>query len=113
MEPWFDVTLSWIPGTALGVTAGFVGALSGLFAPKGIGRSIVLGLLCVLISISVALLVAGIVAYIQGQPYGIWYGLGLAGVIGTLVLLPNYFVIRKRYTEAEMRKIDAAAVEGD
>jgi len=110
MEPWFDVTYSWIPGTLLGVIGGIVGALAGILAPRGIGGTFILGTWISMVFTSILLFGAAIVAKIQGQPYGIWYGLGLAGLIGILVYLPNYFSIRNRYIQSEMRKIDADSV---
>ena len=112
MEPWFDVTYSWIPGTLIGVTGGLWGALAGILAPRGIGRTFILGIWIAAVFASALLLGAAMVAKIQGQPYGIWYGLGLPGLIGILVYIPNYFPIRNRYIQSEMRKIDASSLNG-
>ena len=56
---------------------------------------------------SVTCLVAGIAAIIAGQPYGIWYGLLLAGVIGSCVFGFNYFTLIYAYRAAEQRKMAA------
>ncbi|MFO0967692.1 MAG: hypothetical protein U0793_19190 [Gemmataceae bacterium] len=107
-EPWFDPNVySWIPGTALGTLAGIWGALAGVLAPQGKAKTFVLGMWWLLLAASVACLAAGIVALVQGQPYGVWYGLGLAGVIGTFVLGPLVFVILQRYRQAEAKRIEA------
>jgi len=111
MDPWFDIKYSWIPGTVLGTLCGLLGAISGTCAGKGIGRNIILNNLKIFDSISICFLVAGLVALAKGQPYGIWYGLTWGGFIPTLVLVPNYFVIRHAFTRAEMRKLDAMSLK--
>lgn len=107
-EPWFDPNMySWMPGTFLGVFAGLWGALAGTLASQGKARGLVMGLWAVLMTASAVLLVAGIIAVTQGQPYGVWYGLLLAGGIGVFVLGPLYFTIRMRYRQAEAQRLEA------
>jgi hypothetical protein len=107
-EPWFNPNLyAWIPGTLLGVLGGTLGGLAGFLAPKGRGRGLVLGGMIATLVYSAAMALLGLVAYLAGQPWGIWYGFGLAGVIGLVVIGVNYPVIRKRYQEAEERRIKA------
>jgi hypothetical protein len=65
----------------------------------------VLGLGWVFFGASLILLAAGVTALVNGQPYGVWYGLGMGGLIGTLVLGPILPVVRKRYREAEERRL--------
>lgn len=107
-DPWFDpMRFAWLPGTFLGVAAGVVGTLAGIYAPRGKAKGLVLGSVWALLGISVLLLIAAIVALAAGQPYGVWYGLGLAGLIGTLVLGMNAPMIVRRYRQAEARRIQA------
>lgn len=107
-EPWFDpMRYSWLPGTFLGVLAGVWGVLVGVLAPQGKARGLIFAFSAVLFTASVSLLVAGIVALLTGQPYGVWYGLGLAGFIGTLVLGFNIPNLRAVYRRAEERKMAA------
>jgi len=107
-EPWFDPNLyAWIPGTVLGVTGGILGSLGGMLAPRGRARGLVLGLYGLVLCVTAVLLVAGLFALYAGQPYGVWYGLMLPGLLGTVLfgmLLP---VILKRYREAEERRLTA------
>ena len=98
--------------TLLGLTGGILGALAGILARRGSGRTFILKTWIVLIFISALLFGAAITAKIYGQPYGVWYGLGLAGLVGLLVFIPNYFPIRNRYIQSEMRKIDASVMKG-
>jgi hypothetical protein len=110
-EPWFNPNLyAWIPGTLLGVLGGTFGGLAGWLAPRGKGRALVLGMMTALLVYSGVMLAIGIVAWWSGQPYGIWYGFGLAGVIGLLAIGGNYPVIRRVYRQAEERRMDAQDV---
>jgi hypothetical protein len=106
-EPWFDPRYSFIFGTLLGVMGGVWGTLMGMFAQHGKAKSFVFGFFWFCLIYSGICLVAGIIALAMGQPYGIWYGLGLAGVIGMLVLGLNYRTMIKVYQMAEARKMAA------
>jgi hypothetical protein len=53
---------------------------------------------------------AGGLALATGQPYGVWYGLGLGGLIGVVVLGANIRTVRRVYAMAEQRKIAAKDV---
>lgn len=107
-EPWFDViTWSWVPGTILGTLGGIMGGIGGTLASSGKARTFVITTWCFFLICAVVMLILGIVALSSGQPYGVWYGLILPGVMGTIVfggLLP---VLRIRYREAELRKMSA------
>jgi hypothetical protein len=103
-EPWFDAnSWAWLPGTLLGIFGGLWGSLAGILAPQGKAQPLVLGLSWLLISLSLLMLAAGVMALASGQPYGVWYGLGWPGLLGTLVLAPLLPLVRKRYREAEER----------
>jgi uncharacterized membrane protein len=107
-QPWFDPNqYAWIPGTAYGVVAGLMGGLVGWLAPRGRARGFILRAWFTLWFVAIALLVVGTVALINGQPWGVWYGLLLPGVIGTLVVGGNSLVILKRYREVEERRLAA------
>lgn len=106
-EPWFDHRYAWAFGTALGVVGGILGPLAGSLAPRGKAKPVVMGLFAVSLLACAAMLIAGIVALVQDQPYAIWYGLGLPGVVGLLVLGGLMPVVQKRYREAEQRRLSA------
>jgi len=40
------------------------------------------------------------------QPFYVWYPFVLAGGIVTLLLIPNYFMLRKRLIEIELYKME-------
>lgn len=112
--PWFDARSSamfgGIGGAAAGVLGGVVGAAGGILAPKGKGRGFVLGSMMVGAIFGVLALLTGIVALVLGQPYHVWYPLFLLGaVLGGVMggLIP---VVRRRYREAEQRRLDADAL---
>ncbi len=107
-DPWFDpIRWAWLPGTLLGCLGGLWGALVGTLAPQGKARNLVLGSGMLLWGLSAISLAAGLTALCTGQPYGVWYGLGLAGLLGTLVLGPLLPLVRHHYREAEERRIQA------
>jgi hypothetical protein len=66
---------------------------------------LVLGLGWLLLGVSLVLLAVGLTALVSGQPYDVWYGLGLPGLIGAIVIAPLFPVINKRYREAEERRM--------
>ena len=111
-EPWFDPNLwAWIPGTVLGTLGGLWGGLVGALAPRGLGKAVVWGVFWVLIGGGLACLAGGVVALATGQPYGVWYGLLLPGLlIPGLVGALGRGPVRQRYREAELRRMEAADI---
>jgi hypothetical protein len=107
-EPWFDPnSYAWIPGTAYGIIAGGLGGLVGWLLPRGRAIPFLLRAWLALWAVAVALLVVGLVAWLNGQPWGVWYGLLLPGVIGTLVVGANWFVVLKTSRQVERRRLAA------
>src|SRR5215471_2522872 len=85
IEQWFDPNhYAWIPGTAYGLVAGIMGGLVSWLVPRGRARNFVLRAWFTIWAVAVTLLIVGIVALVNGQPWGVWYGLILPGAIGTL-----------------------------
>ena len=114
-DPWFNENLfGGILGSVFGVSAGLWGALAGALAPRGRARGLVIGGAWAFLLASMVLLVLGLVALVSGQPYGVWYGLTLAGGIGLIVFgvnLPNLYRV---YRAAEERKLAASDLtDGD
>jgi peptidoglycan/LPS O-acetylase OafA/YrhL len=106
-QPWFDATYAWIPGTVLGCLCGLLGALAGVLAPRGAAKLPILAAWWTLLALGIGCLIAGGVAWTAGQPYAVWYGLGLAGLIVTIAMGCNSLVVVRRYREAELRKMQA------
>ena len=102
MEPWFDPNrCAWIPGAVFGGTALVLGALAGWLVPKGRAKAFMVSSWVALWLVAIALLLAGVVALCVRQPWGVWYGLLLPGVVGAAVLGGNLLIILKRYREVE------------
>jgi hypothetical protein len=107
-EPWFDANhWAWLPGTVFGCLGGLWGSLGGILAPQGKARPLVMGLGWLLFLASVGLLAAAVTALAVGQPYGIWYGLGLPGLLGVGLMGALLPVARLRYRQAEERRMQA------
>jgi hypothetical protein len=107
-EPWFDPNrYAWVFGTALGVVGGTLGSLAGSLAPRGKAKPLVMGLFVAILVACAAMLAAGIMALVQKQPYGVWYGLVLPGALGLIVLGGLMPVVQRRYREAEERRLSA------
>ena len=115
-EPWFNEmwfgTLygSIVGGGICGMGGGTLGGLIGYLAPQGKGRTVLLGAMKVFVLFGFLNLAFGLVALLAGQPYGIWYGPVLLGFLMPVLfgcLLP---VARKRYAEAEQRRLQAESL---
>ncbi len=113
IQPWFDPNqYAWIPGTAYGVVAGLMGAMVGWLAPRGRARGFIMRAWFGVWAVAVVLLLLGIAARVNGQPWGVWYALLLPGAIGTLVVGANSLVILKRYRAVEERRLTAKDLWG-
>jgi hypothetical protein len=112
-ELWFDPSqYAWIPGTLYGTLLGVLGGISGALASQGKAKSFVLGAWCVFIGVAAAFLAISAAAFFMGQPYGIWYGFGLPGVLGAVLapaLMPQ---VLAHYRAAEVRRMQAADIAG-
>jgi ABC-type transport system involved in cytochrome c biogenesis permease subunit len=96
-----------IAGSVVGILGGVLGTVAGILAPRGRGKSFVYGLSIFMFCAGILSLIVGVVALSQGQPYGVYYPLLLMGFIGTLALGTVFPVIRKRYQEADNRRLEA------
>ena len=105
-EPWLSNPgmVGGIFGSIMGILGGIIGTLAGVFVPRGKAKKLTLGVNTFAFVLSFVSLVLGIVAYLSGQPYGIWYGFGLCGFLGTSGFGSGFWVILKRAREAELRK---------
>lgn len=110
-EPWFDGPtaglVGGIGGSLIGVWGGVFGSLCGWLVPKGRGKGFLLGSQIVQAVLGVALLLTGVTALAMGQPYHVWYGFLLSGVLMTLLGAMFFFTLRKRYRDTELRKMRA------
>lgn len=105
---WWDGRTAGLVGGILGSVVGCLGGLIGTLSGMGKWRGLTLGLAKSICLFGVLLLIAGIVALVQSQPYGVWYPLMLAGFLSTVVMGGLLPVLRGRYQQIELRKITAA-----
>ena len=106
-EPWISNPgmVGGILGSTIGILGGVIGTLASVFVPRGKAKKLTLGVNTLAFVLSFISLVVGIVAYLSGQPYGVWYGFGLVGLLGTSGFGGGFWVILKRAREAELRKL--------
>ena len=114
-EPWFDPNAfgAWygaIAGGVGGTLVGCFGGLIGYLAPRGQGRRFVLTVMIGIVVAGLSQIGFGVVALASGQPYGIWYPPLLCGGIFTVVTGSLIPTVRKRYAEAELRRMEAEAI---
>ena len=107
---WFDAQtaglVGGITGGAIGVTCGALGIMAGIFARKGKYKNFILAFAFMLIICGAALLCTGIIALATRQPYHVWYPFVFSGALLIVIIIPNYIVLRKTYTSAELKKMD-------
>jgi hypothetical protein len=110
MEQWFDPRtagmLGGIIGASLGILGGVIGSLCGICVQKG-WKKLIYTLFMLAIAASIVLLITGVVALVCRQPYHVWYLFLLPGAIGTVLFSILFPVIGKRFTEYELRKMQA------
>ena len=111
MEAWFNEQtagmIGGIFGTFFGVFGGgILGGMSYWFIQKGL-KKLYFSLYSFQLILGLAMLLAGIAAIILKQPYHVWYPLVLSGVLVFGIMGPLYFTIKKRFTDAELNKLQA------
>ena len=111
-EPWYDPNMwSWVPGTTVGVLGGLWGTMAGVLGSRGKCNGLIWGGFVGLLTCGAAMLAAGIYGVATGQPYGVWYGLLLPGVLILMVVGPLGFVSRAAVRRAEERRMQAQELE--
>lgn len=90
-----------IGGSAVGCLGGLLGCLAGL----GKARRFVVGTTKILIALGILMTIAGIIAVASSQPYAVWYPLVLIGGVLTFVCGGNFYSVKKRYDDLEIRRM--------
>lgn len=114
-SPWFDPAafgtyFGAFGGALVGLLGAFFGGVGSWAAQRGKWRRLMLGGMATCGTVCALFLVAGIVAVTLGQPYGVWYPLTLIGLIGAGCFLGLLPTMRRRYAEAESRRMEAHAL---
>jgi len=103
---WFDAQtaglIGGILGGVMGLCGGIIGIVAGVFGRKGRYKKFVITFSIVLIVLGAMMLPIGILALLMRQPFHVWYPFLLIGGIALVVFLPNYFVLKKVYRQAEL-----------
>jgi uncharacterized membrane protein YphA (DoxX/SURF4 family) len=107
---WFSERQAGLYGGSFGAVIGGLGALIGTLVSLGRARRFVAGLIHALILLGAAALLAGVWAVIAKQPYHVFYPLLLIGVLCTCLMAVFRVVVRKRYEQWELRRIQAMDV---
>jgi hypothetical protein len=104
---WWSERQGGVAGGVAGSLFGLLGALIGTLAGTGRARRVVFGALRLMQVIGAGTLVLGVAAIVMAQPYPVYYPLLLLGVVGSLVPIALTPALRKRYEDAELRRIAA------
>lgn len=116
--PWWSAeagnAIGVIGGGVLGVVGG--GGIGGLAVPllanRGRHKSVAIGLMLGVAVAGAGSLVAGMVALLMRQPYGVWYPLVLSGALASGLFGGLIPVILARYRTAERRAVQADLIRG-
>lgn len=110
MEPWFDPRTAGQIGGLIGTRGGLTGAVVGcscaLCARKGWKKPIY-AIFIAAIAIGAALLLAGAIALCSKQPHHVLYSFLLPGFLLTVIFSSLFPMVRKRFVEGEIRKMQA------
>ena len=109
---WWSPEQSGLIGGIGGALIGCLGALIGILASMGKARRFVLTSTVILIVAGILLVITGIVAVAMKQPYAVWYPLLLGGAILTFVLSINFYSIKRRYEDQEIRRMTSMDATG-
>jgi hypothetical protein len=102
---WWSPQTGGLVGGLLGCLMGLMGAVVGTLCSFGRCRTLCLATCWTAIGMGVVCLIAGTIALTQQQPYEVYYPLLLTGVIATSVVGGLIRTVRKRFEEAELRKM--------
>jgi hypothetical protein len=104
---WWGPRTAGLLGAISGSLIGCVGAGIGLLASRGRARALVLALARGTAVVGAAVLGLALVALVSSQPYEVVYPLFLVGALSVAVPVFVMPVLRRRYEEAELRRIAA------
>ncbi len=111
-DAWWTDRQAGMIGAIVGVTVGLFGALVGMLGGLGLARRFVLGMMIVGSVAGFVLLIAGIVAFVMKQPYGVWYALLHPGFLMSILFTVLYPVAKRGYAMRELRKMQAMDAQG-
>jgi hypothetical protein len=108
---WFNVRtgvyFNSFGGGFWGCYGALFGCLAGFLVPRGKGRRLLMGMIILAVLAGIVHLTVGMTALLVGQPYHVWYGFMLLGVILLFVFPGVSWGIRRAYIQAEQRRMQA------
>jgi len=104
---WWGGRTGGLVGGLTGGVIGCLGALVGVLAGLGRARSVVMGLLGVMLAVGAVALTLGVLALLRSQPYEVFYPLLIVGIVCSTVPLLSLRTLRQRYEELELRRMRA------
>jgi hypothetical protein len=107
---WHNPGRAWIFGTILGVVSAVLVTTVCVLGSLGRARRLVMSLVALMIGSGVLFLVGGVVAYFAALPYAVYYPLVITGFVQLLVGILNLPGLRRRYEQAELRRMHAADI---
>ena len=105
---WFSDSAAGLVGGVGGGLLGLFGAFIGIQSRRGKSRSLVLGGMRLLVVVGVIILLISAAAFLIGQPYHVWFPLGLIGLLLALVLGLNLRGVARRYSALVEQKMRAS-----
>ena len=105
---WWGAREGAILGATAGTVLGLLGAMLGLLMARGIGLRMASALLLAIGLAGVGALATGGYALATGQPHGVWFPLGLLGLIAAVVGFAMRPVAHQRLAMLEDQRMRAA-----
>lgn len=106
-QDWFSSSVAGFLGGLIGTLVGLMGAFIGWAATRAKARAAVMFLLGLMGLMGLAGAVLGVLALMDEQTYAVTYTLLLIGGLGLVLPTGLYMVVKKRYQQAELRRMQA------
>jgi len=107
---WWSERAGGLLGGLAGGLLGCFGALIGILAGRGKAQAFVMRLTACIVVLGIAAIVMAGAALILSQPWAVYYPLLLLGVVAVGVTAPMRRMLRKRYEQIELRKMESLDV---
>lgn len=107
---WWGGRTAGLIGACIGLIGGLAGTVIGILSSRRTSRRAVMTTMTSVLALGICLLGAGIAAILLKQPYAVWYPLLLGGAIFTVVMGAMLPVMRRRFADRELRRMQAEDV---
>ena len=103
---WGERHSVWL-SVIMGVSLGLIGALIGFLASRSRASGFLLKAVTGGVMAGLIILLVGMYAILNNQPYHIFYPLCLVGIVSTVVFGINYFAVKRKLQNMELHKMKA------